>query len=24
LEAKVFDGSPDGKKVYETLSVVGV
>ena len=23
LEAKVFDGSPDGKKVYETLSVVG-
>lgn len=23
LEAKVFDGSPDGKKVYETLSVIG-
>jgi len=23
LEAKVYDGSPDGKKVYETLSVIG-
>jgi hypothetical protein len=23
LEAKVFDGSPDGKKIYETLSVIG-
>jgi hypothetical protein len=23
LEAKVFDGSPDGRKVYDTLSVIG-
>ncbi len=23
LEAKVYDGAPDGKKVYETLSVIG-
>lgn len=23
LEAKVFDGSPDAKKVYDTLSVIG-
>jgi EipB-like len=23
LAAKVYDGSPDGKKVYETLSVIG-
>lgn len=23
LEAKVFDGSPDGKKVYDTLSIIG-
>ncbi len=23
LEAKVYDGSPDGKKVYDTLSVIG-
>lgn len=23
LEAKVFDGSPDGKKAYQTLSVIG-
>ena len=23
LDAKVFDGSPDGKKVYDTLSVIG-
>jgi hypothetical protein len=23
LEAKVFDGAPDGKKVYDTLSVIG-
>jgi hypothetical protein len=23
LEAKVYDGSPDGKKIYETLSVIG-
>jgi len=23
LEAKVYDGSPDGKKVYETLAVIG-
>lgn len=23
LEAKVYDGSPNGKKVYETLSVIG-
>jgi hypothetical protein len=24
LEAKVYDGAPDGKKVYDTLSVIGV
>jgi hypothetical protein len=23
VEAKVFDGSPDGRKVYDTLSVIG-
>ncbi len=23
LEAKVFDGSPDGKRIYDTLSVIG-
>jgi hypothetical protein len=23
LEAKVYDGSPDGKKVYDTLSIIG-
>jgi hypothetical protein len=23
LQAKVYDGSPDGKKIYETLSVIG-
>ncbi len=23
LEAKVFDGSPDGKRIYDTLSVLG-
>ncbi|MBS7541441.1 cell envelope integrity EipB family protein [Ancylobacter lacus] len=23
LEARVFDGSPDGRKVYDTLSVIG-
>ena len=23
LEARVFDGSPDGKKIYETLTVIG-
>jgi hypothetical protein len=23
LEAKVYDGAPDGKKVYDTLSVIG-
>jgi hypothetical protein len=23
LEARVFDGSPDGRKVYQTLSVIG-
>ena len=23
LEAKVFDGSPDGKRIYDTLTVIG-
>src|SRR5690606_31629188 len=23
MQAKVFDGSPNGKKIYETLSVIG-